>query len=172
MSVKSQPNGNQIIETLCNVSFFSMLNNDIDSLKRIAAICKRKTYKKRTYIIKEGDYGDDLFIIINGEIEIIKKTMQDEEYTVATLDASTEGISVGELALIDNDRRSASVLAVTDCECLVIDRDDFINFGDKNPRAGLMITRAIASLLSANLRKANEDVITLFSALVHEVSSM
>jgi CRP/FNR family cyclic AMP-dependent transcriptional regulator len=169
---KNQPDSvDVILEKLKQVSFFSMLENDIEIINRIASMCSRRMYRKGKYIIREGDYGDELFIILNGEIDIVKNTMQNEQYTVTTLNADMGSINVGEIALIDNDRRSASVMANTDCECLVITRDDFIKFGDENPTAGLAITRSIASQLCANLRKSNSDIITLFSALVEEISA-
>ncbi|HOT44764.1 MAG TPA: cyclic nucleotide-binding domain-containing protein [Spirochaetota bacterium] len=169
---KGLPEGDDIIlNKLKEVSFFSMFENDAEVLGKIASICARRQYRKGKMIIREGDFGDELFIILNGEIDIIKNTLQNESYTVTTLSADLGSINVGEIALIDNDRRSASVVAQTDCECLVINRDDFIRFGDENPTAGLAITRAIASQLCAYLRKSNSDIITLFSALVEEISA-
>ena len=132
---------------------------------------KKKRFKKGATIIKEGDYGDELFIFLTGKIEIAKQTLQNEPYTIITLNADRGGIYVGEFALIDNDKRSATVIAETDCECLVIKRDKFIRFGNKNPEVGLNVTRAIARQLSVMLRKTNTDVITLFSALVEEIAS-
>jgi CRP/FNR family transcriptional regulator, cyclic AMP receptor protein len=169
---KKGPESNDItLDKLKQVSFFSMFEKDVDTMNRIAGMCSRRQYRKGKQIIREGDFGDELFIILNGEIDIIKNTLQNEQYTVTTLSADLGGINVGEIALIDNDRRSASVFAKTDCECLVINRDDFIKFGDECPKAGLAITRAIASQLCANLRKSNTDIITLFSALVEEISA-
>ncbi|OHD63035.1 MAG: hypothetical protein A2176_09455 [Spirochaetes bacterium RBG_13_51_14] len=163
--------GNVILDKLKQVSFFSMFEKDDEIIARIAGMCARRFYRAGRYIIREGDIGDELFIILSGEIDIMKSTLQNEQYTVTTLNADQGGINVGEIALIDKDRRSASVLAKTDCECLVINRDDFIKFGDENPQAGLAITRAIASQLCGNLRKSNTDIITLFSALVEEISA-
>jgi CRP-like cAMP-binding protein len=168
---KNQPDSiDVILEKLKQVSFFSMFENDMETINRIAGMCSRRVYRKGKYIIQEGDSGDELFIILNGEIEIIKNTLQNEQYTVTTLNSDMGSVNVGEIALIDNDRRSASVVAKTDCECLVITRDDFIKFGDENPKAGLAITRSIASQICAYLRKSNSDIITLFSALVEEIS--
>lgn len=163
--------GDVIIQKLKQVSFFSMFENDDETMERIAAVCSRRGFGAGKYIIREGDYGDELFIALSGEIEIIKNTLQNEEYTVTTFYADEGGVNFGEIALIDNDRRSASVLAKTECECLVITRDDFIKLGDENPRAGLEITRSIARQLCGNLRKSNTDIITLFSALVEEISA-
>jgi len=164
-------NGEFIIERLKEVSFFSILEHDEETLRKIAALCQRRSFRRGKYIIREGEYGDELFIIMRGEIEIVKTTLQNEPYTVSSFSSEEGAISVGEMALIDNDRRSASVLAKTDCDCLVMNRDDFIRFGDENPAAGLAITRAIACQLAGYLRKSNTDVITLFSALVEEISA-
>jgi CRP-like cAMP-binding protein len=158
------------LDKLKQVSFFSTYENDIEIIKKIACMCTKKSFNAGKTIIEEGQYGDELYIVLSGEIEILKKTLQDDKYTVTTLSSDLGGINVGELALIDNDKRSASVVAKTDCDCLVINRKDFIKFGDENPEIGLTITRAIASQLSAKLRKATTDVVTLFSALVEEIS--
>jgi CRP-like cAMP-binding protein len=75
----------------------------------------------------------------------------------------------GELSLLDRVLRSATVVAETDCRFLVIARERFHAFGDRHPAAGLVVTRRLAERLAARLRRANEDMVTLFSALVHEV---
>lgn len=164
-------NSNETIERLKEVQFFKMYAENDEIIKRIALMCSKKMFKKGSTIIHENDYGDELFILLKGKIDIVKETMQKETYTVTTLNAEMGGIYVGELALIDNDKRSASVIAKTDCDCLVIKRQNFIKFGDENPDIGLNITRSIASQLSSKLRKTNSDVITLFSALVEEIAS-
>lgn len=162
-----------ILSKIRKVEFFKEFKDNDEVIEKIAGLCSQHHYVKGNYIIKEGDFGDELFIVIGGTIEIAKKTMQDEEYTVIALDANNRGgITVGEIALIDNDRRSASVIACTDCDCLTVNRQDFLKFGDDNPRVGLGITRAIASQLARSLRKSNTDVITLFSALVEEIAEI
>jgi CRP/FNR family cyclic AMP-dependent transcriptional regulator len=164
-------NDNEALNKLKEVSFFKMYAKDEDVIRKIARMCSRKSVKAGTTIIEEGDSGDELFIVLKGQIDIVKKTLQDEKYTVTTLNAEDGGIYVGELALLDRDKRSATVTTNTDCDLLVIKRENFIKFGNENPKIGLIITRAIASQLSSKIRKANEDVITLFSALVEEIAS-
>lgn len=160
-----------ISEKLKSVSFFLKIADDKNVVEKIASMCRPASFKKGKRIISEGNFGQELFIVMEGEVDIIKNTLQNEEYTVATISADNGSIAVGEQGLIDNDRRSASVVARTDCSCVVIYREDFIKFGDENPKAGLLITREIAKKISSNLRKANSDVITLFSALVHEIEN-
>ncbi len=159
-----------VADKLKEVSFFEKYKNDERVIKKIISLCDTRNFKQGAKIIQEGDQGDDLFIILNGEIDIIKKTLQQEQYVVTTLSSAMGGIYVGELGLIDHDSRSATVEAKTDCECLVIKREKFLEFGNENPEIGLNITRAIAVQLSQKLRKSNTDLITLFSALVEEIS--
>ncbi|MFH1538713.1 MAG: cyclic nucleotide-binding domain-containing protein, partial [bacterium] len=78
----------------------------------------------------------------------------------------------GEMALIDDDVRSASVLADTDCECFVIKKSDFQKLADENHMIGYFVTQEIAKILSSRLRKAGEDTITLFEALVSEIGDL
>ena len=160
----------EILKKLREVKFFEMYAKDNAVISRIASLCSRQKFKAGSTIIKEGDYGNELFIFLSGQIEIVKQTLQNEPYTIVTLNSETGGVYVGEFALIDNDKRSATVIAKTDCECLVIKRETFIRFGNKYPEIGLNITRAIARQISSNLRKTNTDVITLFSALVEEIA--
>lgn len=161
----------EVVKKLKEVSFFKHYENNHEVIRHIASLCELRFFKKGSSIIKEGEQGDELFIILKGQIDIIKTTLQNEKYVVTSLDSAIGGIYVGEIALIDHDRRSATVEARTDCECIVLNREKFLKFGDDFPEIGLNITRSIARHLSQMLRKSSGDVITLFSALVEEISS-
>ena len=104
-----------------------------------------------------------------GTVEIEKRTLAGDAYTVTKLTAAMNAF-FKEMALLDEDKRSATVSCVTDCEFLTINRDDFISPGNEHPATGLAITRAISRIVCQRLRKANTDIITLFDALVGEVS--
>lgn len=160
----------EIINKLSSIPFFTRYRDNENIIRSILDICDVKNFKKGTTIIREGDQGDELFIVLKGEIDIMKTTLQYEKYVVTTLNSDTGVVFVGELGLIDSDKRSATVEAKTDCECLVLKRNRFIRFGDENPEIGLNITRGIAQELSQKLRKTGSDVITLFSALVEEIT--
>jgi CRP/FNR family cyclic AMP-dependent transcriptional regulator len=92
---------------------------------------------------------------------------------VTTILSSSSGPSTtsffGELALIDDDKRSATVVATEDSEFLVITKADFTRLGDTYPSIGLPITRAIAKILASRLRKTTGDMLTIFDALVSEI---
>ncbi len=119
-------------------------------------------------LVQEGEIGDDLFILQRGEVEISRRTLEDEQYTVAVL--GDEGRPFfGELALVDADKRSATIRALEDCEVLVLKREDFEKLGREHPAIGWAIMRELARIISRRFRDTNDDVILLFEALVREV---
>ncbi|MFA6449924.1 MAG: cyclic nucleotide-binding domain-containing protein [bacterium] len=161
----------RVREKLKKISIFKKFAEDNLALEKIGGIIRVVKFKNGGYIIKEGEQGDDMFILNEGRVCIEKKTLQNENYTVVEL---TDAMHVffGELALMDDDVRSASVMAVTDCECFKIKKDDFERLGDEDTKVGLYVTREIAKILAKRLRNANKDSITLFSALVTEIEGM
>ncbi len=161
----------EIIKTLKGVSIFKTFAEKPEELEKIASILKMVSMKSGETVIREGDDGDTLFIMKSGSVDILKNTLQDEQYTVVNLSSSENMIIFfGELALLDSDKRSATVRTTKDCDFLVLKRDDFIQLGDQHPNLCLPITREISKMLASRLRKANQDIITLFEALVSELS--
>ena len=153
---------------LQRISLFEGIKDDPTRLEAVAAVLKAKKVNAGDIVIEEGDVGDSLYIIKDGSVRILKNTLEDEMYTVIILKAN-ENVFFGELALIDKDERSASVMAETDCELLVLSRDKFAKLAEKDPYFGYKVMLTIAKIISTRLRKANKDIITLFEALVHEV---
>lgn len=158
----------EFCDKMRSVGIFKDIKDNQDALEKFASIMGKKVVQQGAKIIIEGDAGEDAFILLKGSIRIIKNTLQNEEYTVVRLSDAANAI-IGELALLDSDKRSATVIAETPCELMIIHRKDFIDFGNKYPELALPITRNIAIILSGRLRKASQDIITLFSALVNEI---
>ncbi len=166
-----EKNNSEIIKKLANISIFKLFKEKPDELNKIADIIEPVFFKKEERIIKEGDEGDCLYILKSGNVIITKKTLEDDEYTIVTLSGEMN-VFFGELALLDEDKRSASITALTDCEVWAIKRKDFLQLGEKESYLCLIITREIAKILATRLRKTNVDVITLFEALVDEVGEL
>jgi CRP-like cAMP-binding protein len=99
-------------------------------------------------IVKEGGVGTHMYIILNGNARVTK-TGRDGEVELAKL-GSTD--TFGEMSLADNEARSASVYADTDC-VLVRLNDQVIN---AKPEIGLKVYRNIAKVLAERLRTADE----------------
>ena len=141
---------------------------ETSAVESLSSVCRVQKVPKGRAIVEEDSLGESMFVLMQGRVRVEKRTPADDRYTVTFL-SHEKGDFFGELGLLDSDRRSATVTAESDCEVIVIERDRFLQFGDANPVAGLSVTRRIASNLASRLRRANDDVITLFAALVHEV---
>ena len=103
-------------------------------------------------------------------VRVCKNTTLNDQYTIVDL-KSEWNVFFGEIALMDNDERSASVMVLEDCEVLVMDREKFDELGDRHPEICLPITRVIVKRICMNLRNVNNDVIMLFDALVNEIQA-
>jgi CRP/FNR family transcriptional regulator, cyclic AMP receptor protein len=160
--------GNEIIERLKKISIFKDFENDEERLSTLIKYLQREKYSSGEVIIREGELGEKLYILNKGSVRILKSTLADEKYTVTVLGAD-DNIFFGELALIDSDKRSATVSAETACEVFSVDRKGYVAICENDPLFGYKITMQIAKRIAYSLRKMNSDVITLFEALVNEV---
>jgi CRP-like cAMP-binding protein len=121
-------------------------------------------------IIQEGEPGDSLFIMVSGEVEITKKlTMVLDEETpkerVMIRLQAEDGVYFGEMAWLENETRSATVTAISDCHLLGLNRKDFLELIQQNPAMGVKLLLRLAQVLSRYLRKTNQDVVKLTTAL-------
>lgn len=158
------------IQLLSSVSLLDFLKENHAVLMRIAKDLAEHHYAADDTIIKEGEQGDELMILQTGTVVILKRTMADEQYTLVRLSSNEKNtIFFGELALLDADKRSATVVAETPCTCLSLNRDNFLKLGNEMPDVGLEITRRLGNILSQRLRRANQDMMVLFEALVGEI---
>jgi CRP/FNR family cyclic AMP-dependent transcriptional regulator len=123
-----------------------------------------------TVILNEGEEGDSMFVMCQGEVEITKRlTLELEEDTpkerVMIRLKAEDGVSFGEMALLENEARSATVTALTDCSLMQLPREEFLSLVQENPQTGVKILLRLAQLLSRHLRKTNQDVVKLTTAL-------
>ncbi len=160
-----------IIERIENVSLFTCIKEDKEALQKIADIIKTEKYPANTYIIKEGETGDKMFILNKGKVRVEKSTLSNDNFTVVNLNDDMNAF-FGDIALMDNDVRSASVYTVTDTECYVIKKDDFDKLCESNYKIGYYIIKEIAKSLSTNLRKMTVDRANLIHALVSDDNTL
>ena len=123
-------------------------------------------------IIREDETGTEMYLLTEGVVDIHKTltivTSKNEfgkkERSFIRLTGG-DHCFFGELALFGNGRRSATVKAVNKCSLMVIKGTEFHNLCSGNPRIGYVVVTNIAVGLAENLRKTNEDVIKLTTAL-------
>ncbi|MBN2657501.1 MAG: cyclic nucleotide-binding domain-containing protein [Spirochaetales bacterium] len=161
---------NEIIDKLKKIPLFADICENDGYMNEVSRICTIRKFKKDEKIIVEGDIGSEMFIVYDGAVEIIKRSRAGDDFTVVKLKAEYN-VFFGEMALIDDDKRSATVLALEDSVFIVMDKDDFEKLGNRKPEIGLPITRVILKTVASRLRKTNEDLLTLFDALVNEIKN-
>ena len=94
-----------------------------EKLAEIAELSHVRSYPADHLLCREGAYEDILYIIAEGKVSITQKL--DEEEATLTLRLSGKGDIVGEMALIQNAPRAASVQTMTPCTTLEMNRQDF-----------------------------------------------
>jgi CRP-like cAMP-binding protein len=113
-------------------------------LADLAPLMKEMEYEQGTEIFKEGETGDCMYIIQQGNIKIHK--------TNTTLAILKEKEVFGELSLLDADTRSASATADTDCILYKIDQEPFYELMDERPE----VAKGFIKILCQRLRTMNE----------------
>ena len=133
-------------EALAAVPLFSQLTRkDLSRLGR--AVVERK-YRAGETIVKEGEQAVAFFMITKGKVEAVTGSPK----KVTKLNELGAGQVFGEMALLDGMPRVATVKAMTDTECLVLSRWDFVAELRTNPH----IAVAMLPILSKRLREADD----------------
>jgi CRP/FNR family cyclic AMP-dependent transcriptional regulator len=109
-------------EILAKVSLFSQIKED--DLKRIAELVRVSDYNEGDIIIHEEAWDRRLFIIMSGNVEVIKNLGTKKETSIGSFGPLSY---FGEMSLIDDEVRSASVLAKEETRVLTIDHLDLLN---------------------------------------------
>lgn len=107
------------------------------------------------YLFMEGEHGDTMAFVLHGKLDIIKKNSQGLPIVIHQMHT---GDSIGEMALLDDLTRSASVQATELSALVLLCRQDFETILTEYPQAGIAMLRGIATLLSLNLRRTSENL--------------
>ena len=147
---------------------------DLDEaqLTALLGILMRRYFRAGEVIIHEGELGESMYVLLEGRVDISKSlTLKVGRHQFEQADKSLSEISadqhecLGEMGVIGQDERSATVQAVTDCTVLEMGREDFERFCRADPLAGYLIARRVVEAVSERLRSANRDILKLTTAL-------
>ena len=158
------------IKNLGNFRVFSDLSED--QLNKFRKTVKMREFKAGPTIFDEGEVGDSLYLLLDGEVEINQAlTLQLSKGDYDTREKSiirlTSNISpcFGEMSLFGNDnKRTAGVRAISDCKMAVIMKDDLFSICTENPELGYTVMLNVAAIVTDNLIKANQNVLKLTTA--------
>jgi len=121
-------------------------------LDRIVDMLTPVKVEKDTAIISEDEEGLDLFIILRGQVRI-SKFIQSEEEAIAML---KPGALFGEMAILGQTMRSASVIAHTDVLLYRLDGMKFLSFLEEDTDAGYKVMKQMAGMMARRLHDLNE----------------
>lgn len=127
-------------------------------IRNITSMMHNRVYLPGEMIFHQGDPGSGLYIIINGQV-VIK---QEEEKNCWELAKLNRGDFFGELALLDNEVRSASAYALEDTQLAVIFKPDLDSFISTYPKEGSKVLKGIAQIIAIRLRNLNQDYFQLY----------
>ena len=115
--------------------FGGLLAAELEALEQTAQI---KAYKAGRNIFQEGDPGDGLYLILEGKVQITCLLGQDQRIVLSRLD---DGDFFGEMAVLDNQPRSATATAETDAKVYFILRDDLLKVLECSPRLAASLVK-------------------------------
>ena len=146
-------------ELLKGIEIFELLDED-DRIE-LAKVVDTQQISAGDTLFQAGEPGESLFVVRSGEIELFIKDTAGQKIV---LTVAEEGKMFGELSLLDTGPRTATALALTDTELLVLDREDLLLLFQKKPDAALHLLAA----MSVMTRKADELLRTRVSRNVNE----
>ena len=139
MKLKSLIRGIELFEGLTDVE-----------LDEIVAICQQRRYKKGDFLAVEGEIGEDLFIVMEGMVEVLIHNRKKSPKVVINLGM---GQLIGEMSLVDRGPRSATVRAIHEPTIVqTIRHQEFHNLCQRNTRIGYVVMHNMAADLSFKLR--------------------
>jgi CRP-like cAMP-binding protein len=138
-----------------------------DSLRSVAGVAKMRQYFPDEVIVWQGNPSDSLYLITNGIVAVKRIISAEKEHLLAYL---LPGNTFGEVGILENQPRSASVVSVSDVDVLVIRRKDFMDILHKFPTVAIELAKILGKyLLDTNRRLARGNkkakLILFFSAV-------
>ncbi len=144
----------QDIARLKKAFLFQGLPDDV--LEALAQKVTHRVLSKDATLFRRGDVGDALYVIDSGWVKIVR---EDNGSGELVLNRCGPGEAIGEMSLLDQEPRSAGVVALTDSEILELKREAFFELLDQRPDVALTLIRSISSRLrfsSTYIQKAIE----------------
>jgi len=155
----------------CNPLFSAL---DVDLLQRLAVLTSIQEYAPGESVVVEGDDDDDLFQIVTGRLEVCRTQPADGRLAViATLN---DGDIFGEMSLLLDAPRSATVRALVDCRLLRVERQHIAALLDQDPTLVESLAQIVAhrqrSLDAFNTKALSESGLDILATMKHLFGSI
>ena len=142
-----------VVALLRTVPLFTDL--DDTELAAVADLCREERFVSGDYIFREGESGNRLYLITEGEVRISRDVPGSGEEALAVLKS---GAVFGEMAVFDRSVRSTHAISNGGTVVLTIARSDFELLLDLNRELAYKVLWAVTRLLSTRLRNANDSL--------------
>ncbi len=139
-----------LFEVLQRIPIFQDFNQR--EFAKIEDILHHRNFATGEAIVREGEKGVGMFIILSGQVQILHAGTEGQSTILATLGP---GDFFGEQALLDESPRTASALALEPCQAIGFFRPDMLEVIDRNPRTGLKVIMRLSQMISFRLRQTN-----------------
>ncbi len=147
------------VELLAGIEFFALLQEQ--DRQALADVVDAISLKTGETLFQAGEPGESFFVVRSGSVELFIKDTVGQKIV---LTISETGDLFGELSLLDSGPRTATAVALSDTELLMLDRDDLLLLFQKRPDAALNMLAAMSTMT----RKADELLRTRVSRNVNE----
>lgn len=117
--------------------------------------CERQSFKGRSFIFRQGDPADSLYLVLDGSVSVVVDDQHDPEHEMV-VSYLNPGDFIGEMGLFGEPRRTANLLARTDCELARISYDRFHQIRNIFPDLLYALTAQIGRRLTATTRKLTD----------------
>jgi CRP-like cAMP-binding protein len=140
-------------DLLRKVAIFRDLTDD--ELALVAEVCREETFTSGEYIFHEGEQGNRLYLIVDGEVRISRQVPGSGEEALAVL---KPGALFGEMAVFERSERSTDAISNGGTTVLTITRAEFEILLDFNREVAYKVLWACVRLLSGRLRSTNDSL--------------
>jgi CRP-like cAMP-binding protein len=140
-------------DLLRNVAIFKDL--DDSELDRVAEVCRVQEFVPGEYVFREGESGNRLFLITEGEVRISRIVPGSGEEALAVL---KPGALFGEMAVFDRSERSTDAISNGGTRCLTITRAEFEMLLEFNRDIAFKVLWSCVRVLSTRLRSTNDSL--------------
>jgi CRP-like cAMP-binding protein len=147
-----------IINCLSGIPIFADL--DPAELNTVSDHMHVSRFEAGDLVFSEGDPGDEVCFVVDGTLDVLKLYDGKLEKKIAV---KAPGGSIGEMAVIGNFSRTATVKSRSDATLLTLSRRRFNQICEEHPKIGVKILRSIAQLLSLHLRDTSQELLELIS---------
>lgn len=138
------------VEPMAPIPFFSSLGREV--FMEVLAGVERRLCPPGAHIVREGAPGNSMFIIVEGEVNVVRQGEQGQPITLATLG---EGELFGEMALLCEGPRLSSVVPTKETVLLEFSRERMQRIAERYPQLGEVLQRLYEERLLANVLRSN-----------------